>query len=150
MTFFDRGQYVCHVPSAPTNTSFSIYLDIKGTDTDYTLGIIKCVDVLLIFEKSFSEKTSIQNNYNFKKTEVKAGDPFEFSCIVKHDDTLALFVDWLKNGEPVDAVPDCEIEKNKNYNLVISKTTKSSSGNYTCIAKTRLNSVSATLTLNVV
>ncbi|XP_042322745.1 neuronal cell adhesion molecule isoform X12 [Sceloporus undulatus] len=70
-----------------------------------------------------------------------------FECIIKHDSTLISTVTWLKDNNELPNDERFIVGKN---NLTIMNVTDKDGGEYTCIANTTLDSVSASAELIVV
>ncbi|KAM6438014.1 neuronal cell adhesion molecule isoform 19-T20 [Liasis olivaceus] len=70
-----------------------------------------------------------------------------FECVIKYDATLIPTVTWLKKN---DELPDDGRFIVGKYNLTIMNVTDKDGGEYTCIANTTLDSVSASAVLTVV
>ncbi|XP_025021052.1 neuronal cell adhesion molecule isoform X3 [Python bivittatus] len=70
-----------------------------------------------------------------------------FECVIKYDATLIPTVTWLKEN---DELPDDGRFIVGKYNLTIMNVTDKDGGEYTCIANTTLDSVSASAVLTVV
>lgn len=80
---------------------------------------------------------------------MKAGDQATFRCSAQKDDSLDLFIDWHRNGEPIDFESEPRFVRSNDYSLTITKTTELDSGTYTCVARTRLDNATAQATLIV-
>ena len=81
--------------------------------------------------------------------EVKAKLPATFRCNPKHDNNLDLEIIWLNNGQQIDSEGEPRFVKSSDYSLTITKTNELDSGNYTCVAKTRLDQAEASAILIV-
>ncbi|GAB6021405.1 hypothetical protein CHUAL_004014 [Chamberlinius hualienensis] len=81
--------------------------------------------------------------------EVAAGNSATFRCSAVQDVNLKLEIDWLANDQLIDFDGDPRMYKGADYALTISKTTELDSGVYTCVAKTKLDNVTASATLIV-
>ncbi|GAB6022659.1 hypothetical protein CHUAL_006750 [Chamberlinius hualienensis] len=81
--------------------------------------------------------------------EVVAGDSVTFKCGAVHDANLKMKIGWLFNHQLIDFYDDLRMYKRADNALTISKTTIFDSGVYTCLAKTKLDNVTASATLAV-
>lgn len=81
--------------------------------------------------------------------EVKAGDPVTFRCAAEKDSSLDLSIDWKRNDEMINFESEQRFVLTNDYSLTITKTTELDSGEYTCVASTRLDSATASATLIV-
>lgn len=97
----------------------------------------------------FSEQTVIKEGYGPINFEVKAGDPVTFRCAAEKDDSLELSIDWKRNGELINFESEQRFVRTNDYSLTITKTTELDSGEYTCVASTRLDEATASATLIV-
>ncbi|KAL4704425.1 hypothetical protein ACJJTC_000424 [Scirpophaga incertulas] len=75
--------------------------------------------------------------------EVPAGSSATFRCNANADDSLKLEIVWLINGQPIDFDAQPRFRVTNDYSLLISDTTELDSGDYTCIARTPIDEVSA-------
>ncbi|KAF5283238.1 hypothetical protein FQA39_LY17364 [Lamprigera yunnana] len=81
--------------------------------------------------------------------EVRAKYPATFRCNPKHDNNLDLEIIWLNNGQQIDYEGEPRFVKSSDYSLTITKTNELDSGNYTCVARTRLDQAEASAILIV-
>ncbi|KAG9509224.1 Neuroglian [Fragariocoptes setiger] len=118
----DQGKYECH-------------------------AINKFGDVKVYGELQVKGKTKIiQPPENL---ELPASKTAVFRCNAESDSTLQLQVSWLYNGKTIDFDSDPRMIQSRDNSLSISKTKELDSGNYTCLAKSELDSVSARASLVV-
>lgn len=81
--------------------------------------------------------------------ELSAGKMAVLRCNAESDPSLNQEVQWLFNGKKIDLESDPRIIQSRDNSLSITKTKELDSGNYTCLAKTQLDSDSASATLTV-
>lgn len=72
-----------------------------------------------------------------------------FRCNAESDPSLTQEVVWMYNGKAIDLESDPRMIQSRDNSLSISKTKELDSGNYTCVARTPLDSVSASASLTV-
>lgn len=81
--------------------------------------------------------------------EVRSGSTATFRCNAVSDSSLAMEIEWLNNGQPIDFEADTRFVRSSDYSLIITKTTELDSGVYTCRAHTDLDEAEAQATLTV-
>ncbi|XP_031336931.1 neuroglian isoform X2 [Photinus pyralis] len=81
--------------------------------------------------------------------EVKSKLPATFRCNPKHDNNLKLEIIWLRNGQQIDSDAQPRFVKSSDFSLTITQTRELDSGNYTCVARTRLDQAEASAILIV-
>lgn len=124
VAFTDMGQYMCNARNKLGEASASGNLTVR-------------------------QRTQITKGLGPKDYEVKAGTPATFHCSAQTDESLALDIHWLRNGEIVDFQAEPRFVKSNDYSLTITQTIELDSGVYTCLAKTRLDEATAQATLIV-
>ncbi len=96
-----------------------------------------------------TEPTEIKEGQGPIDYEVKAGTPATFRCAAQKDESLELTIDWLKNDKPINFGMEPRFVKTNDNSLTITKTTELDSGEYTCLASTKLDNATAKATLIV-
>ncbi|XP_030378396.1 neuroglian [Scaptodrosophila lebanonensis] len=122
VTFEDRGDYTCYAVNKFGNKSAKGSLDVK----------------------EHTRITEEPQNY-----EVAAGQSATFRCNEAHDDTLELEIEWWKDEVIIDFDAQPRFVKTNDNSLTIAKTIELDSGEYTCVARTRLDSATAKANLIV-
>lgn len=74
---------------------------------------------------------------------MKAGDQATFRCTAEKDESLQLYIDWKRNGELINFESEPRFFITNDHSLTITKTSELDSGDYTCVASTRLDEDSA-------
>ncbi|XP_071743212.1 neuroglian isoform X5 [Lepeophtheirus salmonis] len=120
--FFDAGNYTCKAENKFGKASASGTLTVK-------------------------EHTRISTGP--KDYEVEAGDSATFRCNAVYDSELELDIHWLKNGKLIDFDIEPRFIQSSDQSLTITKTTELDSGQYTCLAKSSLDSAQASASLIV-
>ncbi|KAH8344677.1 hypothetical protein KR067_003077 [Drosophila pandora] len=122
VTFSDAGKYTCYAENKFGNKS-----------ADGSLVV-----------KEHTRITQEPQNY-----EVAAGQSATFRCNEAHDDTLDIQIDWRKDGQPIDFETQPRFVQTNDNSLTIAKTMELDSGEYTCVARTRLDEATAKANLIV-
>jgi hypothetical protein len=120
--FSDAGEYICHAENK--------------------FGTKEANGTLVVYEHT--KITEPPTDY-----EVVAGTLATFRCNAVSDPSLALEIEWLLNGEPIDFDAQARFTKSSDYSLTISNTIELDSGSYTCVARTKLDEAEAAATLTV-
>ena len=81
--------------------------------------------------------------------EVAAGQTATFRCNAVADSSLNLTIDWLHADQLIDFEQEPRFVQSQDSSLTITKTTELDTGDYTCRARTILDSASAKATLIV-
>ena len=116
------GKYVCHAVNKLGEAKAEGFLEVKS-------------------------KTEIINPP--EDIEVAAGKVAVFRCAARADSSLDLQIVWSFAGRDIDFEQNQRMVKSADNSLSILKTRELDSGEYTCTAKTELDSVSAKATLIV-
>ncbi|EDW51334.1 GM21680 [Drosophila sechellia] len=122
VTFSDAGKYTCYAQNK--------------------FGEIQADGSLVV--KEHTRITQEPQNY-----EVAAGQSATFRCNEAHDDTLEIEIDWWKDGQSIDFEAQPRFVKTNDNSLTIAKTMELDSGEYTCVARTRLDEATARANLIV-
>ena len=81
--------------------------------------------------------------------EVAAGQTATFRCNAVADSSLNLTIDWLHADQLIDFEQEPRFVQSLDASLTITKTTELDTGDYTCVAKTILDSATDKATLIV-
>ena len=81
--------------------------------------------------------------------EVAAGQTATFRCNAVADSSLNLTIEWLHADQLIDFEQEPRFVQSLDASLTITKTTELDTGDYTCVAKTILDSATAKATLIV-
>lgn len=81
--------------------------------------------------------------------EVAAGQTATFRCNAVADSSLNLTIDWLHVDQLIDFEQEPRFVQSQDQSLTITKTTELDTGDYTCRARTILDSAEAKATLIV-
>ncbi|KAK6624567.1 hypothetical protein RUM44_011426 [Polyplax serrata] len=122
VNFLDAGHYTCYAQNK--------------------FGHVEATGSLSV--KEHTKITDAPEDY-----EIPIGTTATFRCNAVTDSTLALVIDWLKDGEVIDFDSEPRFVKSADNSLSITKTTELDSGVYTCRARTDLDSAEAQATLTV-
>ncbi|XP_017136257.1 neuroglian isoform X1 [Drosophila miranda] len=122
VTFSDAGQYTCYAENKFGNKS-----------AEGSLTVMEHTRI-----------TQEPQNY-----EVAAGQSATFRCNEAHDGNLEIEIDWWKDGQPIDFEAQPRFVKTNDNSLTIAKTMELDSGEYTCVARTRLDEATAKANLIV-
>ncbi|XP_068158953.1 neuroglian isoform X1 [Drosophila tropicalis] len=122
VNFQDAGKYTCFAINKFGNKSAEGTLEVK----------------------EHTRITQEPQNY-----EVAAGQSATFRCNEAHDDTLELEIEWWKDGQVIDFDAEARFVKTNDNSLTIAKTMELDSGEYTCVARTKLDEATAKANLIV-
>ncbi|KAK2722794.1 hypothetical protein QYM36_003103 [Artemia franciscana] len=81
--------------------------------------------------------------------EVAAGSTATFRCTAISDSSLTLRIDWMNENETIDFEQEPRFVQSQDFSLTITKTTELDTGEYTCVARTELDSATAKASLIV-
>jgi len=122
VTFTDAGVYSCHAQN--------------------NLGVANASGTLIV-----KERTLIRDGP--EDYEVAAGQTATFRCNAVADSSLNLTIDWLHADQLIDFEQEPRFVQSLDASLTITKTTELDTGDYTCVAKTILDSATDKATLIV-
>ncbi|KAI1726468.1 fibronectin type III domain-containing protein [Ditylenchus destructor] len=101
--------------------------------------------------KLLVRKPTVLEPFSEIRMEKQAGLPLKLPCEAKHDDNLDVKYEWTINGRPL---AEKQIDRD-NYQvlddntLLIINPTQADTGNYACIASTKLDSVSKIVYISI-
>lgn len=95
----------------------------------------------------YTERTIIKDGP--EDYEVAAGQTATFRCNAVADSSLNLTIDWLHADQLIDFEQEPRFVQSQDSSLTITKTTELDTGDYTCRARTILDSAEAKATLIV-
>lgn len=94
-----------------------------------------------------TERTTIKDGP--EDYEVAAGQTATFRCNAVADSSLNLTIDWMHADQLIDFEQEPRFVQSQDMSLTITKTTELDTGDYTCKARTILDSAEAKATLIV-
>lgn len=122
--FIDSGNYTCHAENKTWFVESSVLLKVK-------------------------KETRILPSLGPSNIIAKTGDRVIFHCSAVCDDELELSIYWKKNGQTINFDSSKKLFQGNDFSLMINDVDELDSGEYTCIARTRLDEASASATLKV-
>lgn len=149
MTFTDAGVYSCHATNKFGSANANGTLIVKGILFCEYISIILCIYFYVKKNNKFNvlERTIIKDGP--EDYEVAAGQTATFRCNAVADSSLNLTIDWLHVDQLIDFEQEPRFVQSQDSSLTITKTTELDTGDYTCRAKTILDSAEAKATLIV-
>uniref|UniRef100_T1JIY4 Neuroglian n=1 Tax=Strigamia maritima TaxID=126957 RepID=T1JIY4_STRMM len=77
------------------------------------------------------------------------GPSASLRCVTYADSTLDVTIEWLEDGKLIDFDADHSVILNTDHSIIIKKTDEPYRGVYTCVARTRLDSISVNATYTI-
>lgn len=167
MTFTDAGVYSCHATNKFGSANANGTLIVKGRISFLIFFlqfqraclfdiVAKSYTVIIslfpffyyrCYCRGFLERTVIKDGP--EDYEVAAGQTATFRCNAVADSSLNLTIDWLHVDQLIDFEQEPRFVQSQDQSLTITKTTELDTGDYTCRARTILDSAEAKATLIV-